>query len=143
MVSVPTIGRGRSAWLSVTPEPEYALPEAVATLSAGRRAAPEDVAAERARVEQLVLRGRRRLWEAYLHGIVELIVARGGDVDPDVVRARRVATAVIENHHNLLQALPGAGAEATAADRELLHRILNQSRSARTPGLPTTAGEDR
>jgi hypothetical protein len=131
MVSVPTIGRGRSAWLSVTPEPEYALPEAVATLSAGGRATAQDVAAERARVEQLVLRGRRRRWDAYLHRIVELIVAREGDHDPDVVRARHTATAVIENHHNLLQALPGGGAHRTAADRELLHAILNQTSSTR------------
>lgn len=90
-----------------------------------------------------MLRGRRRLWDAYLHRIVELIVARQGDPDPAVVRARQVATAVIENHHNLLQALPGGGAKAIAADRELLHRILSQTSCARTPDLPSTAGEDR
>jgi hypothetical protein len=140
---MPTIGRGRSAWLSVTPEPEFALPEAVATLSAGARATPWAVAAEQNRLEQLVLRGRRRPWDAYLHRIVGLIVAREGDPDPEVARARQIATAVIENHHNLLQALPGGGAKATAADRELLHRILNQTSGATTPDLPTMAGEER
>ncbi len=90
-----------------------------------------------------MLRGRRRLWDAYLHRIVGLIVAREGDPDPEVVRARQIATAVIENHHNLLQALPGGGAGTTAADRELLHRILNQTSCPRTPDLPSTAGEDR
>ncbi len=131
---MPTLSRLRSAWLSVTPEPEYTLPEAVATLIAGAGATADAVDAERARIERLVLRGRRRQWHAYLHSIVELIVAREDNHDADVVRARRVAVAVLENHHNLLQALPGRGAQATAADRELLHRILKQTQPAHDHG---------
>ena len=45
----------RASWLSVTPEPERELPEAVATLTAGHRAPSEAVARERERVERLVL----------------------------------------------------------------------------------------
>ena len=47
----------RASWLSVTPEPERELPEAVATLAAGRRADDREVARERERIERLVLRG--------------------------------------------------------------------------------------
>jgi hypothetical protein len=110
----------RAIWLSVTPEPERELPEAVATLSEGHRAAPEAVARERARIERLVLHGRQRDWLAYLHGVVELIDRRAGAGDPEVARARDRATAVISNHHNLLLALPGGAAARTAEDRRRL-----------------------
>jgi hypothetical protein len=108
------------SWLSVTPEPERELPEAVATLAAGRRAGVEAVAAERARIERLVLRGSQRRWLAYLHRVVKLIEGDAGAGDPDVERARSRAVAVIANHHNLLLALPGAAAKLTATDRARL-----------------------
>ena len=125
---------GRASWLSVTPEPEYELPEAVATLAAGARAAPEAVAAERIRIERLVLHGRQRQWLDYLHGVVELVAAREGSADLDVERARRLAIAVLSNHHNLLQALPGRGAQMTAADRERLGRLLTTTRPVHDQG---------
>ncbi|MGH2858587.1 MAG: hypothetical protein ACRDMJ_14020 [Solirubrobacteraceae bacterium] len=108
----------RATWLSITPEPECELPAVVATLVAGHRPAPEQVARERARVERLVLHGSQRRWLAYLHEVVGLIErpAEG----PDVAAARARATAVISNHHNLLLGLPGAGARLTAGDRVLL-----------------------
>jgi hypothetical protein len=79
----------RHAWLSITPEPERVLPEAVAAL----RGSP--IAAERARVERLVLRGSRRAWTAYLAEVLEL--AR--DAPPGA--ARDVVLDVIKNHDNL------------------------------------------
>jgi hypothetical protein len=78
------------------------------------------VAAERDRVERLVLRGTERQWLAYLHGVVELIAGAADSHDPDVATARERATAVISNHHHLLLAMPGRGADVTAADRERL-----------------------
>ena len=113
----------RATWLSVTPEPERELPEAVATLATGRRATDEAVGAERARIERLVLRGTQRRWLQYLHGVVELIERRSASDDPVVQRARARAVAVIANHHNLLLALPGAGARLSAGDRARLQEL--------------------
>jgi hypothetical protein len=117
----------RVSWLSITPEPERELPQAVATLLHGRRPPADAVATERARIEHLVLHGTERRWLAYLHGIVDLIENRAGDRDPDVSRARARASAVLENHHNLLLALPGRGAERTARDRERLAASARQA----------------
>jgi hypothetical protein len=114
----------RQPWLSVTPEPERELPAAVATLRCGGWATDETIAREAARIEELVLRGSERRWDSYLHDIVALIDQRAGDADPDVTRAREVAIAVISNHHNLLLALPGRGAQRTEADRRRLAQLL-------------------
>jgi hypothetical protein len=113
----------RATWLSVTPEPERELPEVVATLAGGRRATPEAVEAERARIERLVLHGSQRRWLLYLHRAVDLIQNAAEIPDPDVQRARSRAVAVIANHHNLLLALPGAGARLTAGDRARLQEL--------------------
>jgi hypothetical protein len=125
----------RASWLSFTPEPERELPQAVATLLAGHSATPAAVAAERARIERLVVRASRRRWLEYLHGIVELIAAREGSDDPDVESARARAIAVIANHHNLLLALPGSAATLTATDRVRLQQ-LNQETQTSTLGAP-------
>jgi hypothetical protein len=79
----------RRAWLSITPEPEIELPEAVATLRGG------SVDAERARVERIVLRGRRREWTAYLSEAAALAAA----APPS--EARDIVLDVIQNHDNL------------------------------------------
>jgi hypothetical protein len=79
----------RHAWLSITPEPEFELPDAVATLRGG------SVDAERARVERIVLRGRRREWTAYLSEAAAL-AATAPPSD-----ARDIVLDVIENHDNL------------------------------------------
>jgi len=113
----------RATWLSVTPEPECELPEVVATLAGGRRATPEAVEAERVRIERLVLRGSQRRWLLYLHRVVDLIQNAAATPDPDVQRARSRGVAVIANHHNLLLALPGAGARLTAGDRARLQEL--------------------
>ena len=98
----------RASWLSITPEPERELPEAVATLAAGHRAGPEPSPPSEARIERLILHGSQRRWLAYLHDVVDLIAASAGSDDPDVAPARARATKVIANHHNLLLGLPGA-----------------------------------
>lgn len=112
----------RVSWLSVTPEPERELPAAVAALRHGRCPGPEAVAAERTRIEQLVLRGSQRGWLAYLHDVVGLI-ERPDRGDAHVARARARAIAVLANHHNLLLGLPGRAAERTARDRARLSKL--------------------
>jgi hypothetical protein len=114
----------RASWLSVTPEPERELPAAVATLVCGAPAREDAVAAEADRIERLVLRGSQRGWNHYLHRVVGLIEDRRHDTDPDVARARTLAARVIANHHNLLLALPGRGAQRTEADRRRLAQLL-------------------
>lgn len=113
----------RASWLSVTPEPERELPEAVATLCAGQRARGDAVARERERIERLVLHGSQRRWLSYLHEVVELLDRNVRDEDPAVARARVRAAAVIANHHNLLLALPGRAGAVTAADRARMERL--------------------
>jgi hypothetical protein len=122
-----------ASWLSVTPEPERELPEAVATLTSGRRAPAQAVAAERARIERLVLRGSQRRWLDYLHRVVELIDGDAATGNPDVERARSRAHAVIANHHNLLLGLPGAGAKLTATDRARLAALDDHRTEKGTP----------
>ena len=113
----------RATWLSITPEPERELPEAVATLTAGHLAPAETIEAERVRIERLILHGSQREWLGYLSRVVSLIESRLDDSDPDVVDARERAVAVVSNHHNLLLAVPGSGGRRAAADRERLARL--------------------
>ena len=119
----------RASWLSITAEPERELPEAVATLTAGRRVERAAIADEQARIERLILRGSQRSWLAYLHDVVDLIDAGTGRDDPDVAAARARATKVIANHHNLLLGLtdrthPGAGGLGiTATDSSRLRAL--------------------
>jgi len=113
----------RATWLSITPEPERELPAAVATLAAGHRAEAGAVAAERARIERIVMRRGQRRWLRYLHDVVELIERRTQSVDPEVRRAGERARRVIANHHNLLLGLPGRGARLTAHDRARLEEM--------------------
>ena len=114
-----------ASWLSITPEPERELPAAVATLANGSAASPDEVAVERARIERLILHGSQRQWLRYLHRVLDLIEQQGRERDPEVRRARTIATAVISNHHNLLLALPGRGARISAADRERLAQLTD------------------
>ena len=90
----------RHAWLSITPEPELELPEALATLREGGPPSAASVAAERARAERLVLHGSRRAWRRYLAEALSLAEAASGD--PAVADARAVVEDVVHNH-NLLE----------------------------------------
>src|ERR1700761_3505142 len=113
----------RTAWLSITPEPERELPAAVATLRSGAAPTDGEVAAEAGRIARLITRSTQRQWLRYLHGVLGLPGARPVSQDPLVRRAAGRAAAVLSNHHNLLLALPGAGARLTAADRARLARL--------------------
>ena len=135
----------RAPWLSVTPEPERELPEAVATLACGGVPPADAVARERERVERLVLHGSKRQWLAYLHGVVELIDRSGaGDADPDVAQPARV-----RDRRDLEPPQPAAGAararrgepRPTAAARAAARHDEPSEQSMSTTAIPTTAGE--
>jgi hypothetical protein len=55
--------------------------------------------------------------------VLTLVESRAGSPDPAVRRAAGRAAAVLSNHHNLLLALPGAGARLTAGDRVRLDHL--------------------
>ena len=88
----------RHRWLSITPEPEFELPEALATLHAGGPPSAAQVELERARAERLVMRGSRRAWRQYLADALELASA---SEDPAVAEARALVEDVVRNHNNL------------------------------------------
>jgi len=125
-----------TSWLSVTPEPERLLPDAVATLRAGARAPIAAIEQERARVERLVVRARLRDWLAYLSRTLELVERRLDASDPEVVRARETAAELIANHHNLLLGLPGPAAQRTAGERARLQSRASALINPSTNGAP-------
>jgi hypothetical protein len=95
----------RHVWLSITPEPERELPEAVAALRAGGQPARAAVEAERRRVERLVTHGNRRAWTAYIAEAGAL--ARAAPADGELAGPRALVLDVIQNHDNLRLGLPG------------------------------------
>jgi hypothetical protein len=92
----------RHTWLSITPEPELELPEALATLRAGGAPSAAQVALERARAERLVTRGSRRAWRRYL---AEALALASSSEGPEVAEARAVVEDVVHNHNQLELAL--------------------------------------
>ena len=103
-----------SAWLSLTPEPEYSLPGLLAVLSDSCLSSEED------QVADLVLRGTGRRWRHYLDRVAELALAiadgtREGDPEPALAVAR-----VVLEHDRLLFGLPGRDYERTAGRRRRL-----------------------
>jgi hypothetical protein len=92
----------RHRWLSITPEPELELPEALAALRAGGAPSAALVELERARAERLVTRGTRRAWRRYLAESLALARSSG---DPAVAEARAVVEDVVLNHNQLELAL--------------------------------------
>jgi hypothetical protein len=103
----PTIER-RNSWLSLTPEPEDALPRAIAALRAGAEPSPAAVAAERDRVELLVVRGRRRAWRRWLRETRDL-ARHAAERQP---HEARIVLDVIENHDALSLGLARRGRRA-------------------------------
>jgi hypothetical protein len=91
--------RAGSHWLSLTPEPEFELPAAIATLRYGGEPGPGDLERERARAERLVVRGSRRRWERWLDEARALARSQGDD--PETEEARAAALDVISNHDAL------------------------------------------
>jgi hypothetical protein len=92
----------RRTWLSLTPEPERELPDAIATLRAGGRPSDGEIAAERERVERLVRRGNRGAWTRWIAEARGLIRGRTrSEGDPRLAEAAERAAAVIDNHDAL------------------------------------------
>ncbi|KUN09167.1 hypothetical protein AQI95_04765 [Streptomyces yokosukanensis] len=113
-------------WLGLTPEPEQELPAAVAALRAPSDGRPPRalVAAERRRVERLVLRGTQHGWLRYLSEVTDLVVrAAEGSAATDP-RPARVAGEVVLDHHRMLIGLPGTAYARTATQRRDLERAL-------------------
>ncbi|MGP3683391.1 hypothetical protein ACTVZO_01550 [Streptomyces sp. IBSNAI002] len=138
-------GRRRLDWLGLTPEPERELPLAVAALRASSRGTPgtpgtpgrppgDLAAAERRRVERLILRGSRHSWLRYLAEVTDLVtgVAAGSRAgDPS---AALLAGEVVLDHHRMLIGLPGPGYGRTAQDRTALESAVRTLRTrTRTP----------
>ncbi|MCJ1676310.1 hypothetical protein MTF65_02850 [Streptomyces sp. APSN-46.1] len=136
-------GRRRLDWLGLTPEPERELPAAVAALRTPSHPPPKEpalppepalpapsaelVAAERRRLERLILRGSRRSWLRYLAEVAELVTAVAGGPGQGDRAAALLAGEVVLDHHRMLIGLPGTGYARTAGVRTALEcavRIL-------------------
>lgn len=136
------IARRSLVWLGLTPEPEQELPAVVAALRAPAAGRPPSAlfAAERHRIERLVLRGTQRGWLRYLGEVTALVVeaaAESADTDP---RPALVAGEVVLDHHRMLIGLPGAGYARTATQRRDLERALARLGSRHVPVLSDPSG---
>ncbi|MER7730360.1 hypothetical protein ABTX80_05695 [Streptomyces erythrochromogenes] len=135
-------GRRRLDWLGLTPEPERELPTAVAALRASSRGtraprtAEELAAAERRRVERLILRGSRHSWLRYLAEVTDLVTGVAAGSRTGDRAAALLAGEVVLDHHRMLIGLPGPGYGRTATDRTALEGAV---RALRTP-TPRTGG---
>jgi hypothetical protein len=118
-------------WLGLTPEPEQELPAAVAALRARADDRPpaDLVAAERHRVERLVLRGTQRGWLRYLREVTDLVVEAATGPTTTDPRSALLAGEVVLDHHRMLIGLPGAGYARTATQRRDLERALARLRT--------------
>ncbi|MFJ2476630.1 hypothetical protein ACIOWI_27275 [Streptomyces sp. NPDC087659] len=135
-------GRRSLVWLGLTPEPERELPPAVAAL---RTRAPdadavarEPAAAERRRVERLILHGSERTWLRYLTEVTHLVTSVADGTSAGDPRAALVAAEVVLDHHRMLIGLPGSGYDRTAQDRSALETAVRTLRAA-ADTVPGTA----
>lgn len=115
-----------------------AEPAATVTATAAEPAATaaELAAAERRRLERLVLRGSRQGWLRYLAEVTELVTSVAEGSRPGDRAAALLAAEVVLDHHRMLIGLPGTGYGRTAEDRTALESAV---RLLRTP-TPTGAG---
>ncbi|GGU98100.1 hypothetical protein GCM10010260_37790 [Streptomyces filipinensis] len=113
-------------WLGLTPEPEQELPAAVAALRAPADGHPPPalVAAERHRVQRLVLRGTQGGWLRYLREVTDLVVEAAAGPAATDPRPALVAGEVVLDHHRMLIGLPGTAYARTAAQRRDLEEAL-------------------
>lgn len=127
-------GRRSLVWLGLTPEPERELPPAVAALRAAAQAPatvpPGHAAAERRRVEHLILHGTRRSWLRYLSEVAGLVTAVADGSVPGDRTAALLAGEVVLDHHRMLIGLPGSGYERTADERRALEDAVGALRGA-------------
>lgn len=122
-------------WLGLTPEPEQELPAAVAALRTPAAGRPPSalVAAERRRVQRLVLSGTQGSWLRYLREVTDLVVeAAAGSAATDP-RPALVAGEVVLDHHRMLIGLPGTAHARTAAQRRDLEEALTRLRARSRP----------
>jgi hypothetical protein len=129
-------------WLGLTPEPERELPAAVAALRAPAAGRPSSasVAAERKRVERLVLRGTQHSWLRYLGEVTNLVVrAAAGSATGDP-RPALLAGEVVLDHHRMLIGLPGPAYARTATQRRELQGALARLRTRCGGGPPDHSG---
>ncbi|WP_326654398.1 MULTISPECIES: hypothetical protein [unclassified Streptomyces] len=126
-------GRRSLVWLGLTPEPERELPPTVAALRTrawGAAATPSELAAaERRRVETLILHGSQRGWLRYLAEVTDLVTAVADGSRPGDRRAALLAGEVVLDHHRMLIGLPGPGYGRTAADRTALESAVRTLRT--------------
>ncbi|MFJ8011469.1 hypothetical protein [Streptomyces sp. NPDC096339] len=126
-------GRRRLDWLGLTPEPERELPVALAALRASartERAEPAELAAaERRRVERLVLHGSRHGWLRYLAEVTELVTTAAAGAEQVDRAAALHAAEVVLDHHRMLIGLPGPEYDRTARDRTALERAVRHLRT--------------
>ena len=115
--NVRAVRTSSRAWLALTPEPERDLPGAMAVLRAGSAVA--DVAGERERAEQLVMRGSEPSYLAWLREAAGLAAERADSDDPAVAEAAAVVREVVQNQAGLLLGLPGGGRRREQVQREL------------------------
>ncbi|MFD5427524.1 hypothetical protein [Streptomyces sp. NPDC127084] len=127
-------GRRSLAWLGLTPEPERELPSTVAALRAPMSdvdtALPALAAAERHRVERLILHGSERGWLRYLAEVTDLVTAVASGARQGDREAALLAGEVVLDHHRMLIGMPGNGYGRTAADRHALEtavRVLRET----------------
>ncbi|MBT2401366.1 hypothetical protein, partial [Streptomyces sp. ISL-100] len=97
----------------------------------------ERAAAERRRVERLVLRGSRHSWLRYLTEVTDLVTAVAEGSRPGDRAAALLAAEVVLDHHHMLIGLPGTGYGRTARDRTALESAV------RTLRTPTRTGGSR
>ncbi|MEU6672356.1 hypothetical protein [Streptomyces sp. NPDC046727] len=131
-------------WLGLTPEPEQELPAAVAALRARADDHPpaDLVAAERHRVERLVLRGTHHGWLRYLREVTDLVVEAATGPTTTDPRSALLAGEVVLDHHRMLIGLPGAGYARTATQRRDLERALARLRTSDNTGLSSHSHSD-
>ncbi|MDI9886462.1 hypothetical protein QMZ92_19295 [Streptomyces sp. HNM0645] len=138
-------GRRSLVWLGLTPEPERELPPAVAALRTGAPDAGAEArgpaAAERRRVERLILHGSERSWLRYLAEVTELVTSVADGTASGDRGAALVAGEVVLDHHRMLIGLPGSGYDRTARDRSALETAVRTLRAAMagTPGTASSA----
>ena len=89
--------RNGRAWLSLTPEPEYELPRAIAAMRTGGAPSAAAVAVEAERIEDLVLRASLQRWRRWLDETRRLAE---GAAESHPAEAR-LALDVIDNHDAL------------------------------------------
>ncbi|MFJ6938632.1 hypothetical protein [Streptomyces sp. NPDC101132] len=98
------------------------------------------VAAERRRVERLVLRGGRHDWLRYLAEVTGLVTAVAAGTRPGERSGERsaalLAAEVVLDHHRMLIGLPGPGYGRTARDRTALEEAVRALRTTTRTGDP-------